>query len=434
MKKPLLLLILLFMGLYSLIAQDTTLFNYDYYDFKYNTKTRDMHITGTDREVNAKYHISMGTIPKGYIPVRIVIGDDSLTVVYFHNHKKICSLYTQSFSKVDLQPNWNVNLALSIDSKKGSYYYHVVTPDGNKCALAFWYHKKKNPYRLKTVVINGDGKKLYGYEYESDSRHGHNLTSYGLKDGAFYFVPELNMYELYLLDSSGINYYSSQYLSSLELPDSKALILPNNDYLAIVCTKQIKAINHFDYQKKQFICISENLSEQEQLKSSFSMMHKSNSPKQEGQKLSLVGFYEFTDHSSIIVYQATGKSYKEETVTSTWKDKEGKTHTTTSTKNVNYTYYCGDILIEQISPDFKFTNYYIIESFMWSTLGEYLASVKLKDNEILLTYGLHNDECIIRKNTEGGLDIIKVDPDAAPTPEEESEKFKTMDESPEFDD
>ena len=164
------------------------------------------------------------------------------------------------------------------------------------------------------------------------------------------------------------------------------------------------------------------------------MMHKSNSPKQEGQELSLVGFYEFTDHSSIIVYQATGISYKKETVTSTWKDKEGKTHTTTSTKNVNYTYYCGDILIEQISPDFKFTNYYIIESFMWSTLGKYLASVKLKDNEILLTYGLHNDECIIRKNAEGGLDIIKVDPDAAPTPEEESEKFKTMDESPEFDD
>lgn len=433
MKKPLLLLILLFMGLYSLIAQDTTLFNYDYYDFKYNTKTRDMHITGTDREVNAKYHISMGTIPKGYIPVRIVIGDDSLTVVYFHNHKKICSLYTQSFSKVDLQPNWNVNLALSIDSKKGSYYYHVVTPDGNKCALAFWYHKKKNPYRLKTVVINGDGKKLYGYEYESDSRYGYNLTSYGLKDGAFYFVPELN--KLYLLDSSGVHYYKNSikyhYISSY---NCKALVLSNCDYFATGCNMQNKALVHFDFKKKEFIYTDEIFSEQEQLKSSFSLMHRSNSPKQEDQKISIVGLYELPDHSYITVYQATGRSYKEETVTSTWKDKDGKTHTSTSTKKVNYTNYWGDILIEQISADFKFTNNYIIESFMWATSGNYIATAKLEDDGLFLTYGLKNDVCILRENAEGGLDIIKVDPNAEVKPADESEQFNSDDESPEFDD
>lgn len=433
MRKLLPLLTLLFTCICSLLAQDTTLFNYDYYHFSYNSKTREMSITGTDREVDAHYYISMGTIPKKYTPVRIVIGNDSLTVVYFHKHKKNCSLYTQSFSKMDLHPAWNVNLALSINSKRG-YYYHVVTPDGSKCALAFWYHDKNlDSYKLKTAVINGDGKKLYKYEYIDGSRFRTDIMAYGLKEDAFYFVPD--MHSIYLLDASGLHYYSGlsnyQYINPYNI---KTLILSNSDYLATGCNMQTKAIGHFDFQKKQFIYTSESFSEQELLKSSFSMMHRRDSPKQEDQKITIIGFYELPDHSYISVYQATGRSYKEETVTSTWKDKDGKTRTTTSTQKVNYINYWGDILIEQISSDFKFTNNYVIKSYMWAKWGKHLATATLEDGDLVLTYGLKNDVSIIRKNAEGGLDIIKVDPDAELKPADESEKFNSGDESPEFDD
>lgn len=439
MRKLLPLLTLLFTCICSLLAQDTTLFNYDYYRFSYNSKTREMSITGTDREVDAHYYISMGTIPKKYTPVRIVIGNDSLTVVYFHKHKKNCSLYTQSFSKVDLHPTWNVRRALAINSKKGTYYT-VVTPDGSKCALAFWYrNKNKEPFKLKAAVVNGSGKKLYEYEYLSNNSHNYNtykLPCYGLKDGTFYFRDGCN--ELYHLDSSGIHYYTPDKRYTIYPHTQWSLILPNCDLftfgLGSGSQPKYKVIYHFDYNQKKFFYLEKQLDYEEKLNSSFDKMRQSNSPKQENLAIHIKNLYELSDHSYVAVFQASGRSYKEKTVTNTWKDKDGKTHTTTNTVRENVIEYWGDILIEQISPDFQFGNYYIVESYVWAKTGNYGLSTSFKDDEIIITHGLNKDNCIIRKNAEGGLDIIKIDPDAAPTPEEESEKFKTMDESPEFDD
>ncbi len=314
-------------------------------------------------------------------------GDNQLMLIYHQDKGKEDMILVNRVDKRNVAPEWNPELLMYVKAKKKDHLQYDISPAKSHFVVGEASRKsKKDNYTLNIATLDRMGKKCYeqnqplSYIYNKVYFFDIAINNDGITYcSLFNYDKKTRSSSVYIYSLNGTDcreytnnigvswYFNYPFYSTATQSGGFVLagVSSNKEstlfYLTSPDAELQRKVDAFDDKAKNAI------------ESSYSNMYDSSSPVIDGKWIETHGLHQLEDGSYAVISESWGKAHHitVKTTTSTYKDKNGKTHTSTyqTQENDNYVHWSGNIVVAIYDSNFNLKEYKVCSKFQQKRTG-----------------------------------------------------------------